>query len=133
MKVRLIWAIISVILEEIAIAVIALMVLPNYGVSVPVIVLVLIMIGWLGLSVLLFIASSRALQREPVNDPEAIIGKRGVAVEEINPQGLVKIQGELWGAHSAEKIAVGEEVIVIGYTGIKLKVTRFDTPAEKNE
>jgi len=133
MKIRLIWAIISIILEEIAIAVIALMVLPNYNVNVPVIVLVLIMIGWLVLSVLLFIVGNRALLREPVNDPEAIIGKRGVAVEEINPQGLVKIQGELWGAQSAEKIAVGEEVIVVGYTGIKLKVTRLDIPAGKTE
>ena len=102
MRIRLIWAIISIILEEIAIAVVALMVLPNYDINIPVIVLVLIMVGWLVLSVLLFIVGNRALLSAPVNDPEAIIGKRGVAVEEINPQGLVKIQGELWGAQSAE-------------------------------
>ena len=133
MRIRLIWAIISIILEEIAIAVVVLMVLPDYDINIPVIVLVLIMVGWLVLSVLLFIVGNRALLRAPVNDPEAIIGKRGVAVEEINPQGLVKIQGELWGAQSAEKIAIGEEAIVTGYSGIKLTVTRLDTSADKDE
>ncbi len=133
MKIRLIWAIVSVIIEESAIAVIVLMLLPQFDINVPVVVLVLIMLGWLILSVLLFIAGNRALQRKPVNDPDAIVGKKGIAIEEINPQGLVKINGELWGAESAENIAIGEEVIVTGYSGIKLKVERCDVTGDKIE
>ena len=131
MKFRFIWAIVSVVIEEITILVIALLVLPRFDINVPVIVLVLIMVGWLVLSALLFIAGNRALQRKPVNEPEAIIGKKGIAVEELNPKGLVKIGGELWGVESAEKIAIGEEVIVTGYSGIKLKVARI--PQDKTE
>ncbi|MDD4923621.1 MAG: NfeD family protein [Dehalococcoidales bacterium] len=133
MKFRLVWAIVSVVFEEIAILVIALLVLPRFDINIPVIVLVLIMVGWLALSSFLFIAGNRALQRKPVNEPEAIIGKKGVAVEGLSPSGLVKINGELWGAESAENIAIGEEVIVTGYSGIKLTVTRYDVPGDKIE
>jgi membrane protein implicated in regulation of membrane protease activity len=133
MKFRLIWAIISVIVEEIAIVVIALMVLPLFDIHIPVTALVLIMVGWLLFSALLFIPGNNALLRKPVYDKRCIIGQKGVVAKELNPKGLVKIDGELWGAESAENIATGEEVIVTGYSGIKLKVARYTVPSDKIE
>ena len=133
MKFRLIWAIVSLVIEEIAILVIALLVLPRFDINLPVVVLVLIMVGWLALSALLYAVGVRALDRKPVDDMNCIIGKKGIAVEEINPHGLVKIGGELWGAESTENIAVGEEVIVTGYSGIKLTVERCGVTGDKNE
>ncbi|MFA5629771.1 MAG: NfeD family protein [Dehalococcoidales bacterium] len=127
MKMRLIWAIISIFAEEAAILAVCLLVLPRYNINIHIAVVVLIMVAWLVLSVLLYQAGSRALLKHPVNDPEAIIGKQGVVVQEINPQGLVKIQGELWGANSEEKIDVGEKITVIDCTGIKLTVIRSDS------
>ena len=133
MRFRVIWAIVSVIVEEIAILVIALLILPLFDVQIPVTALVLIMVGWLLFSALLFIPGNRALLRKPVFDMKCIVGQKGVAVEELHPKGLVKINGELWGAESAETIAIGEEVIVTGYKGIKLSVERCQFSCDKTE
>jgi membrane protein implicated in regulation of membrane protease activity len=133
MRFRVIWAIVSVIVEEIAILVIALLVLPLFDIHLPVTALVLIMFGWLLLSAFLFITGNRALLRKPVCDMDCIICQKGVVVEELHPRGLVKIGGELWGAESAENIAAGEEVIVTGYKGIKLTVVRSSLPGNKTE
>jgi membrane protein implicated in regulation of membrane protease activity len=133
MRFRVIWAIVSVIVEEIAILVIALLILPLFDVQIPVTALVLIMVGWLLFSALLFIPGNRALLRKPVYDMKCIVGQKGVAVEGLNPKGLVKINGELWGAESKETIAIGEEVIVTGYSGIRLTVVRFVVPDAKTE
>jgi membrane protein implicated in regulation of membrane protease activity len=131
MKFRLVWAIISVIVEEIAIMVVALLVFPQFDIKVSTLVLVLIMFGWLVFSALLYVVGVRALDRKPVDDMNSIIGKRGVVIEELNPKGLVKVNGELWGAESAENIAAGEEVIITGYSGIRLKAARYIAPSDK--
>jgi membrane-bound ClpP family serine protease len=133
MKFRLVWAIISVVVEEIAIVVIALLVFPRFDIKVSAPVLILIMIGWFLFSALLYKVGVRALDRKPVDDMNSIIGRKGVVIEELNPKGLVKINGELWGAESSEFIATGEEVIVTSYAGIKLKVVRYGIPFDKIE
>jgi membrane protein implicated in regulation of membrane protease activity len=127
MKFRLIWAIISVILEEAAIVIIALIVLPEFDIEISVTVLVLIMIAWLVMSVLLYLIGIRALDKKLIDGPEAIIGEKGIVVRALNPKGLVKINGELWGAESQDNIDVGEEIIVTNHTGIKLIVERCNS------
>jgi membrane protein implicated in regulation of membrane protease activity len=133
MKFRLVWAIISVVVEEIAIVVVALLVFPRFDIQVSVPVLILVMIGWFLFSALLYKVGVRALDRKPVDDMNSIIGKKGIVTKELNPKGLVKINGELWGAESAENIAAGEEVIITGYSGIKLKVAPYAAPSDKIE
>jgi membrane protein implicated in regulation of membrane protease activity len=127
MKFRLIWAIISIILEEAAIVIIALIVLPEFDIEISVTPLVLIMIAWLVMSVLLYLIGIRALDKKLIDGPEAIVGKRGTVVRALNPKGLVKINGELWGAESKDNIDVGEEIIVTHHSGIKLIVERCNT------
>ena len=133
MRFRVIWAIVSVILEEIAILVVALLILPSFDIHVPVTALVLVMVGWLLFSALLFIPGNKALLKKPVYDMRCIIGQKGVVVEELHPKGMVKIGGELWGAESSENIDTGEEIIVTGYTGIKLMVARCKSGDTKTE
>ena len=111
--------------------VIALLIFPKFDISVSTPVLILIMLGWFLFSAALYKVGVRALDRKPVDDMNSIIGKRGVVVKELHPKGLVKVGGELWGAESAENIAAGEEVIITGYSGIKLKAARYAAPSDK--
>jgi membrane protein implicated in regulation of membrane protease activity len=127
MKFRLIWAIASVIIEEAAIALIALLVLPQWDIKIPATILAVIMAAWLAMSIFLYITGTRALDRKPVEGPEAIIGNKGRVVKQLTPGGLVKINGELWGAEATDgNIDIGEEVIVISHSGIKLIVERYN-------
>lgn len=43
---------------------------------------------------------------------ESMIGERGVAIQDIDPEGVIRIRGERWAAASDEQIDKGEEVIV---------------------
>ena len=60
----------------------------------------------------------------------AILGKKGIIVKEINddnPVGQVKVNGELWSAIKSEKakpIKVGESVIIEKIDGVKLLVRK---------
>jgi membrane-bound serine protease (ClpP class) len=56
-----------------------------------------------------------------------MVGSRGEVVKSLDPEGMVKIRGELWKAKSAgRKINVGTEVVVVGREGLKLIVRRMD-------
>jgi membrane-bound serine protease (ClpP class) len=121
---RLILAIISTLLEEVAIAVIVLLGLPRLGFYIPLPGLIAVMVLWLAYSVVIYRAGSRALRRKPViNIP--VIGSKGKVVSPLAPEGLVKIKGELWVATSAgKKLGVGSEVIVEEQDGLRLVVRR---------
>lgn len=124
---RLILAIISTIMEEVALAIIVLVGLPELGINIPIAVLVLLMAVWAAIAVVSYRAGSRALKRQPAAGIESIIGGRGRVVKTLEPEGLVKIGGELWRAESdGMQIAVGDEVIVIGRDGSRLIVRPGD-------
>lgn len=124
---RLIIAIVTTLLEEAAIAVIVLWGLPKIDVNLPLFVLIIIMLTWLGFSVFTYLLGSRALRRKPVDGMPDMVGTRGKVVSRLDPEGMVKIKGELWRAKSAgKKIEAGEEVTVVGQKGLKLIVRRMD-------
>jgi len=61
---------------------------------------------------------------------EALIGKAGLVLEDIDPhtrQGRVKVGGEDWKAISAEEtfIPAGEKVVVVGVEGVKVIVKKY--------
>lgn len=124
---RLIIAIITTALEEAAIAVIVLWLLPKIDVNLPLFALVLIMLAWLGFSVFTYRLGSRALRRKPEGGLSDMLGMRGEVVRRLDPEGMVRIKGELWKAKSAgRKIETGEEVTVVGQMGLKLIVRKTD-------
>jgi membrane-bound ClpP family serine protease len=127
MSVRLIIAIITTALEEAAIAAIVLWGLPKLNVNMPLFALILIMAAWLGFAVFTYRMGSRALRRKPEVGLSDMVGSRGEVVKSLDPEGMVRIRGELWKAKSAgRKINAGTEVVVVGREGLKLIVRRMD-------
>jgi membrane-bound ClpP family serine protease len=122
---RLILAIVSTTLEELAIYVIWRWLLPEFDIRLPFWVLVTVMVIWAVFSVSLFIFTTSTLKKQvPVGLP-SMIGTRGRTASLLAPEGMVRIKGELWMATSAEEdIAVGEEVEVVGEDGLKLVVRK---------
>lgn len=112
---RLILAVISTILEEAALVVIVLVGLPELGIKLHLAVLIVLMVVWAAIAVLNYQAGSRALKRQPVVGLGTMIGSRGRVVKPLQPEGLIKVGGELWQAKSMDiDIDSGNEVIVVG-------------------
>lgn len=123
---RLILAIISTALEEVAIFVIWRWLLPEFDIFLPFSVLVAVMIIWAIFAVSLFVFTTRTLKKQTVVGLPTMIGSRGKVASSLVPHGLVRIRGELWGAVSDEgNLGVGEEVEVVGEDGLKLVVRRM--------
>lgn len=123
MSVRLVFAIISTLLEEAALVAVAIWGLPQIGIEIPLPGLIVLMVLWGGFSVFTYRMGSRALRRKPVVGLPVMVGIRGKAVRRLAPDGIAQIKGELWEAESAHgNIEAGEEVIVIGHVGLKLIV-----------
>ena len=125
MTARLVFAIISTLLEEAALVVIVLWGLPQLGIQIPLAGLIALMVAWLALSVFTYQMGSRALRREPLVGLPAMVGSKGKVVSPLAPEGLIKVKGELWVAKSAgRRIDAGEEIIVVGQDGLKLTVRK---------
>jgi len=125
MTARLIFAVLSTLMEEAALVVIVRWGLPQLGIQIPLAGLIALMVAWLALSVFTYQMGSRALKRKPVVGLPAMIGSQGKVVSPLAPEGLIKINGELWVAKSAgTRIDAGEEIIVVGQDGLKLIVRK---------
>ena len=124
---RLVLAILSTLLEETALAVVVLVGLPELGIHLPLAVLIALMIGWAVVAVIVYRAGSHALRVKPMAGPEALIGMKGKVVRPLDPDGLIKIGGELWRAKSVgSRIDIGEEVTVVKRNGTMLIVRPGD-------
>jgi membrane-bound serine protease (ClpP class) len=64
----------------------------------------------------------RALSKQLMYGPEALVGSVGVVATSFNPTGYVRVRGELWKASCQSKLEVGDEVMVIKMEGMKLVV-----------
>lgn len=122
---RLILAIVSTSLEEVAIYVIWRWLLPEFDIVLPLSVLIGIMVAWAAFAVTLFIITTRILKKQTVVGLPTMIGSKGKVASSLAPEGLVSIKGELWGATSTEgDVDTGEEVEVVGEDGLKLMVRK---------
>jgi len=127
MSVRLIWAIISTLLEETALAVVVLWGLPQLGIEIPLAGLIALMVAWAAFAVFTYRKGSRALKKKPVVGLSDMVGSKGEVVSRLDPEGLVRIKGELWKAESAAgRVDAGEEVTVVGQERLKLIVRKGD-------
>jgi membrane protein implicated in regulation of membrane protease activity len=57
---------------------------------------------------------------------EGLVGARGRAISECRPDGQVRVQGQIWGAHCQEGAKVGDDVVVESVDGLRLTVNRLD-------
>ena len=122
---RLILAIVSTSLEEVAIYVIWRWLLPEFGIYLPLSVLIGVMVAWAVFAIALFVFTTRTLKKQTVVGLPTMIGSKGKVASSLVPEGLVRIRGELWGATSTEgNVDTGEEVEVVGEDGLKLVVRK---------
>ena len=130
MRGRLILAITTSILEELAIALIVLWGLPRINVNIPLWGLITIMVVWAVYDVFTYRLGTRALMKEHPVGLMNMLGCKGEVVSPLVPQGLVRIKGELWIAESTEgEIKKGSQVIVVEQQRLKL-IVRADSGSD---
>ena len=128
MTARLIFAIISTILEETALVVVVLWGLPKIGIRIPLGGLIALMMAWLTYSLITYRMGSRALRKKPLINLPDMVGSKGKVVSRLAPEGLVRIKGELWVATSDDgEMESGEEIIVVAQDSLKLLVRSSST------
>ncbi len=67
----------------------------------------------------------KAQKRKPATGAEGIIGEIGKAISDLDPNGLVRVHGEIWDAESFDsKIETGNKIIVEQVNNLKLKVKK---------
>ena len=133
MNVRLIFAIISTLLEEIALVVIVLSLLPQFGIELPLPVLIVLIVALATYAVISYRLVSRALKKKVIIELPVKIGSRGKVVRRLAPEGMVQIKSELWVAKAVHgDVEKGEEVAVLEYDGLKLIVNKSDAVEQEN-
>jgi membrane-bound serine protease (ClpP class) len=61
-------------------------------------------------------------RRKALVGVEALVGKRGVAVGDLWPEGQVRVSGELWNARCEGGCDAGTEIVVLAVEGLTLMV-----------
>jgi membrane-bound ClpP family serine protease len=124
---RLILAIVSMALEQLAIWVVWRWLLPELNINLHVSVLVIIMAAWAIIGTGLFIFTTLALKKQVTIGLPSMIGSRGKVTAKLAPDGMVSIRGELWSAQSTGgTINAGEDVVIVSQDGLKLLVRKAD-------
>jgi membrane protein implicated in regulation of membrane protease activity len=131
MSTRLLTAIISIIIEEGILVSVVLFGMPRIGVRLPLFVLIILAVIWAVVSVVLYRAGTRALDMKIAVGAETLAGSRGRVVVALEPEGMVRLGGELWRARCDERrVEKGEEIIVQRAVGTLLIVSPLsNTPA----
>ena len=114
------------LLEEAALVVVVLWLLPKVSINIPLRGLIPMMIALGAYNYMTYRLGKKALVKKPMISLD--IGSRGRTTTPISPKGYVRVNGELWQAWSNSKIDAGEQVTVVGIEGMTLLVS----PIEKD-
>jgi len=128
-----IYAIIGTTLEVAALLIVLLWVLPLLNIYVPWWIVVILLAVELGVSAFTYIMGRRALSQRLTFAPEFIVGSVGVVTTPFNPNGYVKVRGELWKASCSFHLEVGEEVLIERMDDMKLIVVPTVTQKSQKE
>lgn len=116
------------LVDEILIAAIIFVALWRLGVPIPFWAYILAAVGCAGLYWFLYRILVDQRRKSPVGS-DSIIGQNGRCVTALDPEGLVRVQGETWKAVSTcGALAEGDEVTVEGLKGLMLVVTTQGDP-----
>ena len=122
-KSYLLFNIITTTMEEAALATALLWFLPQFGITIPVWVVVLVMTAWAGWSYLTYWLGQKAIDKTPVTGLESMIGITCITTTPLVPEGYVKTKNELWRACSiADNVEPGRKVVVVKVEGLTLYV-----------
>jgi membrane protein implicated in regulation of membrane protease activity len=117
-------AVLSWMLEEIALVAIVLWLLPNlFNINIPLWCLAILMVALAVYSGVMYRVGRQTFFIRPKVAAENIIGSEGVVTRPVAPEGYVKVQGVLWKATCNEiELEIGDEVVVVGMEGLRLIV-----------
>ena len=59
---------------------------------------------------------------------EGLLGERAEVISRCDPEGRVRVQGEIWKARSSVPISVGDEVHVVRVDGLTVEVEPGESP-----
>jgi membrane protein implicated in regulation of membrane protease activity len=77
----------------------------------------------LGISLLLYFKIFQAMRMSPRIGKEAMLGKTGVVINDIDPEGKIKYATEIWDAITdGKKFSKGDKVIIHGFWEMKVLV-----------
>ena len=116
--------------DEVIVGLFLIWVLPSFGVGVPLWAVAVVVAVLLAKDFLIapFILRG-GLNARPQTGSESLIGRTVVVVEDLSPEGLVKVGGELWSAECVDGTARrGEVVVIVGVSGAKVLVERRASP-----
>ncbi|HSW57031.1 MAG TPA: NfeD family protein [Dehalococcoidales bacterium] len=123
MNIRLLFAIVSSLLQAVAIVAIIIWVLPRIDVVIPIWGTILIVAGFAVFAVVLYSVSTPAVRQKPMIGFTDMVGTEGIVASLLDPAGLVKIESEIWVAKSETgKIEKGDEVVVTAQKSLLLVV-----------
>lgn len=78
-----------------------------------------------GVAIVAVVVGTRAQRRKIAVGPETLIGLSGIAVTDLNLEGIVNVANEEWSAISAgEEIKAGEQIDVVDVQGVRLIIIR---------
>jgi len=116
-------AVIGGVLKQAALVAIAFWGLPQLGYSLPLWAVVLIGLALAVQSGFSYVIALRVQKRKPVMGSQTMIGKHCLAITVLNPEGYVRVDGELWQAVSAAGVVeAGTKVLVIAVKNMALMV-----------
>ena len=76
------------------------------------------------ITVFLMSIALKARRNKVVTGKQGMIGSVGEARTDIDPEGKVFVQGELWNAHAPSRVEMGEQVVVKKIEGLELEVEK---------
>ncbi|NJE09523.1 NfeD family protein [Thermococcus sp. MAR1] len=125
-KTRNLLRFLALMADEVIVGIFIFLILPGIGVEIPL---------WAGLLVIAVLLAKDFLiapfvlgggaDKRPETGPESLMGRTALVVEDLSPEGVVKIDGELWKAECMNGTAkAGEGVRVVSVRGTKVLVER---------
>ncbi len=120
------WLIVLVsLLDDAAVLAVVFFALWFFKVEITLPLIIVVALLFAGFVFLMHKAIMPSLHRKKVSGAEGMVGLEGKVVQPLAPYGVIKIGSEYWKAKSVgEDIAAGEDVEVVGISGLTLKVRR---------
>lgn len=120
---------VSGLAEEALLAAVVIIVLPRFGIRIPVWGLAGLMALLAVNNIVFFMIGRQTLKRKPVIGLSEMAGVQGEVVCKLAPCGLVRIRGELWQAASESgEIEAGKPITVVRQEGLTLIVAEVASP-----
>lgn len=125
MKTRNLLVFLASLLDEVIILALLFWSLNRLGVSLPLPAIALILLALGVYAIITYRLIIKAINKKQVIGLSDMVGMEGEVVRALEPQGTVRIAGELWQAVSETgTIAAGQKIIITARDSLKLTVRR---------